>query len=68
MAFSLAKYEPSVYSIGLVLKSALIIAILISFFIFLNVIVLEIPTYRPIYNSWQFPMLFAIFCEMHYGL
>lgn len=51
MAFYFAKYEPSVYSIGLVLKSALIIAILISFFIFLNVIVLEIPTYKPIYNS-----------------
>ena len=68
MAFFLAKYEPSIYSIGLVLKSALIIAILISFFIFLNLIVLGNTAYRPIYNSWQFPMLFAIFCEMHYGL
>jgi hypothetical protein len=58
----------STYSIGLILKSALVIAILISFYIFLSVVVFNDATHKPIYNTWQFPMLFALFFEMHYGL
>lgn len=68
MAFSLSKFDPSNYSLGLVIKSALVIALILSFYVFLSVIVFNDPKHKSIYNTWQFPMLFALFAEMHYGL
>lgn len=67
MSLSFLNNHVSVSVLGSILKASLVIAILLSFYVFLNVIVFDDKSYETIYSTWQFPMLFALFFEMHYG-
>ena len=51
-----------------VFKIVLGVATLISFYIFVMVIICKDNTHKAIFTTWQFPMLFAIFIEVLYDL
>jgi hypothetical protein len=46
----------------------LFLTVLISFYIFVSIIVLKDNTYKNIFSTWQFPMLLAIFLETWLGI
>lgn len=45
---------------------SLLIALLISFYFFISHIVMRDDKHKKIFNSWQFPMLLAIFIDSIY--
>jgi uncharacterized integral membrane protein len=49
-------------------KLALLIALLISFFIFINNTMFKHPEYKTMFSAWQFPMLLAVYIEAIYDL
>lgn len=49
-------------------KVVLFIAVIISFYIFIQILVVKDLTYKKIFSTWQFPMLLAIFLEVLYGM
>ena len=49
-------------------KIVLFIAVIISFYIFIQILVVKDLTYTKIFSTWQFPMLLAIFLEVLYGM
>lgn len=49
-------------------KIVLFIAVIISFYIFIQILVVKDLTYKKIFSTWQFPMLLAIFLEVLYGM
>jgi len=46
---------------------ALLIALLISFYFFISNMVLKDKQHSKIFNTWQFPMLFAVFIDAIYN-
>lgn len=46
---------------------ALLIALLLSFYFFVNHLILKEKTHSKIFSTWQFPMLFAIFIDSIYN-
>jgi len=57
-----------IFSLDLVFKTVLLLSVLISFYIFINILVLKKQTYKPMFSTWQFPMLLAIYLEVMYGI
>ena len=49
-------------------KIILFIAVIISFYIFIQTLVVKDVKYKKIFSTWQFPMLLAIFLEVLYGM
>ena len=49
-------------------KIVLFIAVIISFYIFIQTLVVKDVKYKKIFSTWQFPMLLAIFLEVLYGM
>lgn len=56
------------FKLDFIFKFVLLISVLISFYIFINILVLKKQTYKPMFSTWQFPMLLAIYLEVIYGL
>ena len=44
----------------------LLIILLISFYIFTDVVVLKNTTHFSLFSTWQFPMLLALYLDLHY--
>lgn len=51
-------------SLEIFFKLLLFLTLLLSFYIFISVIVYKNKTYKPIFSTWQFPMLLAIFLDV----
>ena len=49
-------------------KFVLLISVMVSFYIFIQILVVKDLTYKPMFSTWQFPMLLAIFLEVLYGM
>lgn len=49
-----------------ILKYSLLVALLTSFYIFVNTLILKDDKHKKIYSTWQFPMLLAIFIDTIY--
>lgn len=49
-------------------KFVLLISVIISFYVFIQILVVKDLTYKSMFSTWQFPMLLAIFLEVLYGL
>ena len=56
------------YQLDFLFKFILFIAVIISFYIFIQILVVKDLTYKKIFSTWQFPMLLAIFLEVLYGM
>lgn len=52
--------------INIILQLSLFIALLCSFYIFVNALLLKENTYKNLYTTWQFPMLLAIYIDTIY--
>jgi predicted permease len=50
-----------------ILIISLLVALIISFLIFFNTVVLNGKDHRDIYNTWQFPMILAVFLDTAYN-
>ena len=46
----------------------LFVAMLLSFYFFVDILVFKHKDYSQIFSTWQFPMLLAIFVDTIYGL
>ncbi len=46
----------------------LFVALLLSFYFFIDILVLKKKDHSKIFSTWQFPMLLAIFVDTIYGL
>jgi hypothetical protein len=57
-----------IFKLDFIFKIVLLLSVLISFYIFINILVLKKQTYKPMFSTWQFPMLLAIYLEVIYGL
>ena len=44
------------------------IALLLSFYFFIDILVFKNKDHSPLFSTWQFPMLLAIFVDTIYGL
>jgi hypothetical protein len=56
------------FKLDFLFKTVLLISVLISFYIFIHILVFKDKTYKPMFSTWQFPMLLAIYLEVIYGL
>ena len=45
---------------------ALFIALVLSFYMFMQTVIYNNPTHKTQFSSWQMPMLFAIFIDILY--
>ncbi len=50
-----------------ILIFSLLIALISSFIIFFNTVILNGKHHRDIFNTWQFPMILAIFLDATYN-
>ena len=48
-------------------KLSLLVTLILSVYIFIMVILFNDNTHNDIFNTWQMPMLFAIFLDIWYG-
>jgi hypothetical protein len=48
-----------------IFKLLMFIVMLISFYIFIMVLVVKSKEYKDVFSTWQFPMLLAIFLEVY---
>jgi hypothetical protein len=46
----------------------LFVALLLSFYFFIDILVFKKKNHSKIFSTWQFPMLLAIFVDTIYGL
>jgi hypothetical protein len=46
----------------------LFIALLLSFYFFIDILVFKNKDHSPLFSTWQFPMLLAIFVDTIYSL
>ena len=56
------------FQLDFLFKFVLFVAVIISFYIFIQILVMKDLTYKPMFSTWQFPMLLAIFIEVLYGM
>lgn len=49
-----------------VLRFSLLVALIISFYIFVNTLVFNENKHKKIYSTWQFPMILAIYIDTIY--
>ena len=54
------KWNKIYMDIETLFKITILIATILSFYIFLSVLIFKNEKYKKIYSNWQFPMLFAI--------
>ena len=47
---------------------SLFIALLLSFYFFIDILVFKNKDHSPLFSTWQFPMVLAIFVDTIYGL
>lgn len=57
-----------IFTLNFLFKTVLLLSVIISFYIFINILVLKKQIYKPMFSTWQFPMLLAIYLEVIYGL
>ena len=50
-----------------ILILSLLVALITSFLIFFNTVILNGKDHRDIYNTWQFPMILAVFLDTAYN-
>jgi len=55
-------------TLEILLKCTLLVAVILSFFVFVKVMIMNDKTHRNIFSTWQFPMLLAIFLDTFYIL
>ena len=48
------------------LKITLLIAVILSFYIFVTTIITNEKHHKHLFSAWQFPMLLAIFIDLFY--
>jgi len=48
------------------LKLILVIAVILSFYIFITTVVTKEKKYKHLFTTWQFPMLFAICLDVFF--
>lgn len=53
-------------SLHLIFKFAILVSLLISFYIFINTMCFKSREHQSVFSMWQFPMLLAIFLEVLY--
>lgn len=53
--------------VDVLFKFSLLVALLLSIYIFIAVILFNDKTHNEIFSTWQMPMLFAIFMDIWYG-
>ena len=51
-----------------IFKFVLLVSLLISFYVFIDILVLKKDTYKPLFSTWQFPMLLALYLDVIYSL
>ena len=56
------------FTVDFIFKTVLLLSVIISLFIFIQVLVFKNKNYKPMFSTWQFPMLLAIFLEVLYEL
>ena len=49
-----------------IFQFSLLVALLLSFYFFIDITVLQNKTYVDIFSTWQFPMLLAIYMDIIY--
>jgi uncharacterized integral membrane protein len=57
-----------IFKLNFIFKTLLLIVVIISFFIFINILVLKNQNYKSMFSTWQFPMLLALYLDVIYGL
>ena len=57
-----------VFQLDFIFKFVLFIALAISFYVFINIILFKDFTYKKMFSTWQFPMLLALYLDVIYGL
>ena len=50
----------------IIFQISLLVALLISFYIFVKTLLLKDDKHKKIYSTWQFPMLLAIYIDTIY--
>lgn len=56
------------FNLNFIFKTLLLIVVIISFFIFINILVFKNHKYKSMFSTWQFPMLLALYLDVIYGL
>ena len=56
------------FRLDFIFKFVLFIALVISFYVFINIIAFKDVTYKKIFSTWQFPILLALFLDVIYGM
>ena len=56
------------FRLDFIFRFVLFIAVMISFYVFINIIVFKDLTYKKMFSTWQFPMLLALYLDVIYGL
>uniref|UniRef100_A0A6C0CXB2 Uncharacterized protein n=1 Tax=viral metagenome TaxID=1070528 RepID=A0A6C0CXB2_9ZZZZ len=51
-------------SLEIFFKLSLLLTLFLSFYIFISVTIYKNPNHKPIFSTWQFPMLLAIFLDV----
>lgn len=51
-----------------IFKFVLLVSLLISFYVFIDIVVFKKETYKPLFSTWQFPMLLALYLDVIYSL
>lgn len=51
-----------------IFKFVLLVSLLISFYVFIDIVVFKKDTYKPLFSTWQFPMLLALYLDVIYSL
>lgn len=51
-----------------IFKFVLLASLLISFYVFIDIVVFKRDTYKPLFSTWQFPMLLALYLDVIYSL
>lgn len=51
-----------------IFKFVLLVSLLISFYVFIDILIFKRDTYKPLFSTWQFPMLLALYLDVIYSL
>ena len=57
-----------IFKLNFIFKTLLLIVVIMSFFIFINILVFKNQNYKSMFSTWQFPMLLALYLDVIYGL
>ena len=51
------------FTVDFIFKTVLLLSVIISLFIFIQVLVFKNKNYKPMFSTWQFPMLLALLSD-----